>query len=96
LVLRKILKRIIVVALLSLCVVYAADYLSVRLRIPGSREPLGTVQVQTTYAVKQKDGKTEFYVNPPQFQTCVNSLFPHMGYTPCWYLRRHSAQEIEM
>jgi hypothetical protein len=24
--------------------------------------------------------------------TCVHSLFPHMGYQPCWYLSRHSEQ----
>jgi hypothetical protein len=91
-----ILKRVLAVVVLSLCVLYAADYLSVRFRIPGHREPLGTVKVQVNYAVKQKDGKTEFYFNPPQDRTCVNSIFPHMGYSPCWYLRRQSNQQINM
>jgi hypothetical protein len=57
---------------------------------------LGTVNVQTSYAVKQKDGKVEYYFNPPENQTCVRSLFPHMGYPPCWYLARKRAQQINM
>lgn len=96
LLLRKIIKRTLAFAVFLLCVLYAGDYLSVRFRIPSNREPLGTVNVQTTYAVKQKDGKTEFYFNPPRNQTCVNSIFPHLGYTPCWYLRRNRKQQISM
>jgi hypothetical protein len=90
------LKRTIALAILSLCIFYAADYLSVRFRIPPGRETMGTVSVQTTYAVKQKDGKTEYYFSPPEDRPCVNSIFPHMGYPPCWYLRRRSKQEIKM
>ena len=81
---------------LLLCFLYAGDYLSVRFRIPPGREPLGSVKVQTTYAVKQKGGKIEFYFNPPQDQVCVNSIFPHLGYSPCWYLRRKSTKQIDM
>jgi len=89
-------KRLIVIAVLLSCVLYVGDYLSVRFRIPTSREPFGVVTVQTSYAVKQKDGKTEFYFNPPENQTCVHSLFPHMGYAPCWYLKRKTRQQINM
>ncbi|HEV2352480.1 MAG TPA: hypothetical protein VG028_21805 [Terriglobia bacterium] len=94
--LRKIIKRTFALAFFALCVLYAGDYLLVRFRIFANRKPLGTVKVQTTYAVKQKDGKTEFYFNPPQDQVCVNSIFPHLGYPPCWYLRRHSKPQINM
>jgi hypothetical protein len=89
-------KRVLSIAVLSLCVLYFFDYLSVRFRIPGIREPLGVVTVQSTYAVKQKDGKSEFYFNPPENRTCVHSLFPHLGYAPCWYLSRKSKQQINM
>lgn len=94
--LHKSIKRATALTVLSFCVLYAGDYLSVRFRIPANREPLGSVKVQTTLAVKQKDGKTEFYVNPPQDQVCVNSIFPHLGYPPCWYLRRKSTQLVNM
>lgn len=89
-------KRATALTLLTLCVLYAGDYLYVRFRIIVNREPLGMVKVQTTLAVKQKDGKIEFYVNPPQDQVCVNSIFPHLGYPPCWYLQRRKTQQINM
>jgi len=94
--LHKNIKRDIALAALSLCVLYAGDYLFLRIRIFGRRDPMGTVTVQTNYAVKQKNGKTEFYFNPPQDQACVNSIFPHLGYPPCWYLRRKSSQQVNM
>jgi len=75
---------------------YFGDYLTVRFRIPKTRELFEVVKIQTSYAVKQKDGKTEFYFNPPENQTCVHSLFPHMGFTPCWYLNRKRKQQINM
>jgi hypothetical protein len=90
------LKRLLVITCLLLSVVYVCDYVSVRFRIPKSREPFGTVNVQRYYAVKQKDGKTEFMFDPPENQVCVHSLFPHLGYTPCWYLSRSNPQRINM
>ncbi len=89
-------KRTLVILLLSSSVLYVGDYLAVRFRIPRSHAAFGVVKVQTTYAVKQKDGKTEFYFNPPENHVCVHSLFSHMGYTPCWYLSRKSKQQISM
>jgi hypothetical protein len=26
----------------------------------------------------------------------VNSLFPHAGHVPCWYLKRHTQQETDI
>ena len=84
----------IVLALLAL--LYAGDYAAVRFRIPGSRDPYGVVKVRPYLVVPQKSGKSEFYFQDPRNQTCVNSLFPHLGYPPCWYLRRHAKQRIDM
>lgn len=92
----RVLKRVLFTAALAFCGLYAGDDLSVRFRIPRSRDPFGVVNVQTSYAVKQKDGKVEYYFNPPENRTCVHSLFPHMGYAPCWYLARQSKQQINM
>lgn len=89
-------KRTIGITVLLLGVLYFGDYLSVRYRIPKGREPFGVVTVQTSYAVKQKDGKTEYYFNPPENQTCVHALFPHLGYSPCWYLGRKNKPQINM
>jgi len=41
-----------------------------------------------------KNGKTEYTFDPPVPQECVNSLFPHFGDPPCWYLSRHKRQQV--
>jgi hypothetical protein len=88
--------RLILFAALSVCVLYAGDYLLLRYRIAANREPFGRVKTQAYYAVPQKNKKTEFYFQDPQMQNCVHSLFPHMGDSPCWYLSRHTQQRINM
>ena len=75
--------------------VYAADYASLRLKIPP-REPYGIVRVKRYYAVKLKNRNTEYLFDEPEEQACVNSLFPHSGDTPCWYLVRHKEQRIDI
>ena len=89
-------KRVLLIAVLVFAVVYVGDYVSVRYRIPKSREPFGSVPIQRYYAVTQKNGKPEFYFDPPTVQVCVHSLFPHLGFTPCWYLNRKKVQRINM
>jgi hypothetical protein len=89
-------RRFIVAALALVALVYAGDYLSVRFRIPRGRNPFGSVTVQVSYSVMKKDGKPDYYFQPPQAETCVRSLFPHLGYTPCWYLNRRKNQQINM
>jgi len=80
---------------MSLVILYAGDYLSVRFRIPN-REPLGSVKIQRYYAVRLKDRKTEYYFLDPEDQPCVHSLFPHFGCGPCWYVSRKTKKEIAM
>jgi len=84
------------VVVVFFALLYAGDYASVRYRIPRSRDPLGTVEIQPYYAVPLKDGKTEFMFLPTQNQVCVHSLFPHLGYNPCWYARRKRNKRIDM
>jgi len=81
------------IAVAAFCALfYAADYAVLRYRAARGRNPFGTVQVQPYYLVPLKDGKTEFMFLDPQNQSCVRSLFPYMGLTPCWYLSRHRNQ----
>ena len=84
------------VALLALAGLYAGDYLSARYRIPNNRQTLGSVQVKTLYAVRQKNGRIEYSAGDIETQSCVWSLFPHLGYVPCWYLSRHPTKRIEL
>ena len=87
-----LLSRIATVLVGLLIVVYFADYVVVRLR----SEPTGTCQITKFYAVPQKDGKTSYEPGEPETQTCSNSIFPHMGYSPCWYVKRHRNQQINL
>jgi len=94
---RKRILRIGLLVLLGLViVVYAADDLSVRWHIPNSRQLYSQVEVDSYDAVKLKSGKTEYYFDQPQIETCVNSLFPHQDLHPCWYTRRHAVKRNDI
>jgi hypothetical protein len=83
--------------LVLLCLgVYAGDYLSVRYRILKNRNPFQVVKIQRYYAIHLKDGKTEFVFLDPETQGCVCSLFPHFGYSPCWYVKRRNVRRIDI
>jgi len=53
-------KRLVMFALLLLCILYIGDYVSVRYRIPNNRSQFGVVKVRRYYAVGLKSGKTEY------------------------------------
>ena len=97
--LRHFLKRLAGTTILSaaavILIAYGVDYLMFRHRV-GASKAFGQVSVTTYDAVHQKNGRTQFLFNPPQAQTCVNSLFPRAGYLPCWYLQRHAEQRTDI
>lgn len=72
--------------------IFLCDYFTLKY----SSQPTGSVQVQRYYAVTLKNKKTEFMFDPPEPETCVNSLFPHYGDSPCWYLARHKKQRVDI
>ena len=84
--------------LLLIAILYLGDYVSVKYRMrkntPG--DPLETIQTQTTYAIPHKDGRAEYVFGPRETKTCVRSLFPHLGYSPCWYLKKSAQSQIPM
>jgi hypothetical protein len=75
---------------------FGADFGLFRVRVAANRDPYGSVVVRRTYAVLQKNGKTQFIFDPPAPENCVNALFPHSGMQPCWYLRRHPEQRTNI
>jgi hypothetical protein len=89
-------KRVLMVAVLVLLILYVGDYLSVQYRIPNGRAQFGVVKIRRYYAVALKSGKTEFMFLAPRNQMCVHSLFPHFGYSPCWYLSRRNVERVDM
>jgi hypothetical protein len=93
---KAILVRLLLAAVVALAIFYAGDYAYLRLRIARANQAavLGSVEVHRYDAVTLKNGKVQYYAEDPVTQTCVRSLFPHLGYTPCWYLNRHTIQYI--
>ncbi len=89
------LRRILLSVLFVAALIYAGDYGWLRYRI-GKNVGLGAIQIRSYYAVPQKNGKVEFMFNDPEMETCSRSLFPHLGYRPCWYVARKPEKRIDM
>lgn len=91
-------KRVLIVAVVSVVILYVCDYVLVRYRMasPKTGNALGSVKIQRTYAIPHKDGKVEFVFGEPETQVCVRSLFPHLGYSPCWYASWRNLKPIPM
>jgi hypothetical protein len=94
-------KRILVGVVMASVVLYLGDYLSVRIRAvrPKPADPFESLKALRVLAIPEKNGKTEYEVdtqNPEQTVTCVHSLFPHYGYSPCWYVKPRLNQPIPM
>ena len=90
----RLILRVAEIALLAVAGLYVGDYLSAHYHIPGNRQTWGSVQVKTLWAVRMKNGRSDYSLGDTVTQTCVRSLFPQMGYTPCWYLSRHTTKVI--
>jgi hypothetical protein len=74
--------------------IYLSDYLYARYRIAKKQDPFGVVNIRSYYAIPLKSGKTELVFQEPENQVCVKSLFPHFGYSPCWYVKRRNVIRI--
>ncbi len=88
-----VMKRIVILVIVVCALGYGIDFASLHLGIPR-RDKLGRVTVHTYYAVKLKNGRTEYDDGGDQIVNCSNSLFPQLGVSPCWYARRHPTQQI--
>ena len=94
-------KRVLAGAAVALAVVYAGDYVSVRIRMfhPKPADPFESIKSLRVLAIPEKGGKTSYEIdqqNPERTVTCVHSLFPHAGYSPCWYVKPRLNQPIPM
>ncbi len=86
-------KRFLILVVLMGLALYAADYLSLRLRIPA-RDAVGSVTMHTYYVVKLKNGKTEYDYAGDHEANCANSVLPQYGLKPCWWAVRHTDEQI--
>jgi hypothetical protein len=94
-------RRALALLIALVAVVYAGDYVALRLRAayPGLGSAFGSVQMVRLYAIPLKNGSTEYELDARQPEVtvpCVRAIFPHLGYGACWYLRRNSQKPIPM
>jgi hypothetical protein len=93
--------RIVYALLLLLAVAYVYDYASVRLRMSAQKpgDPFDVVTYPHLLAIPLKGNKIDYELDaqsPMETDPCVHSLFPHYGYTPCWYILRKSKNPTQM
>jgi hypothetical protein len=83
------------------CALYASDELAFQYKVHSSQSgsAFGAVDMQRMLAIELKGGKVQYTLDqqqPAQIQKCVYSLFPHAGFSPCWYLLRQSRKPIPL
>ena len=94
-------KRFLVGVALAVALLFLGDAVSVRFRAshPRPGDPFESFTTSRILAIEEKNGKTEYQLDqlqPLQTVMCVHSLFPHFGYSPCWYLKPRLQQPIPM
>jgi len=85
-------KTTLIVVIVSVFLLFCGDWGVVLYKVANHGNALGTITVHRMVTTSLKNGKYDVYALDPVDQTCVNSIFPHQGYTPCWYLQRHTEQ----
>ena len=75
-------------------VFYGVEDLCVRARFPLS-DPYRSITVHRVYTLHKSREKVNIVNAEPGEETCVRAVFPHLGYTPCWYLERHTEQQVD-
>ena len=93
--------RFLYALILFLAVAYGYDFASVRRRMSAQKpgDPFDVVTYPHLLAIPQKGNKVDYELDaqsPMETESCVHSLFPHYGYTPCWYILRKSKNPTQM
>jgi hypothetical protein len=94
-------KRFLCAIAIAAALVFLCDAVSVRLRTshPSPGNPFESITTSRVLAIEEKNGKTEYQLDqqqPQQIVTCVHSIFPHYGYSPCWYVKKQLQKPIPM
>ena len=94
-------KQTFLALILVAAFLYAYDYASVRRRMTAQKQgdPIDVITYPHLLAIPQKGNKVEYALDaqsPMESESCVHSLFPHFGYTPCWYVQRRAKIPTQM
>jgi hypothetical protein len=93
----KITGRVLIAAIALLVVSFGMDYAIAKYRISNNRTgSLESVKIQPMYIIPHKDSRAEYVFGDPQTVTCLHSLFPHFGYSPCWYVKKNAQPTVPM
>jgi len=87
-------RGLLLAAALSILGVYASDYAWLEYRIGHDTAGQAFGRVTFYYATALKNGRTEIFYDQPQTEVCVQALFPHAGYRPCWYAKKSQVRMV--
>jgi hypothetical protein len=93
-VVKRYFQRGLLLCLALLALTYLSDYLIFHYRAAYSSSGSAYGTVNLYVAETKKNGSVELYYRNPEATVCARSLFPHSGYTPCWYLGRLTEKVI--
>ncbi len=93
--------RFIYAVILLFALAYGYDYASVRRRMSAQKQgdPFDVITYPHLLEIPQKGNKVDYELeanSPMESESCVHSLFPHFGYTPCWYVQRRAKTPTQM
>jgi hypothetical protein len=89
-----IVRKLVLGGCLSLALIAALTYAGDAFWARRRGVPTEQMRVDRVYAFTNHWNKVDYSVGTPIMQTCLDALWPHFGYVPCWYLRRHTFQQI--
>jgi hypothetical protein len=90
---RECVSGLLLAVALSILGVYASDYAWLEYRIGHETAGQAFGSVTFYYSTLLKNGRTEIFYDQPQTEICVQALFPHAGYRPCWYAARSQVRD---
>jgi hypothetical protein len=90
----RILRWALLWAAVALAALYVGDFLTLHYRMRNGGPSAVTATVTILYGTPLKNGQVSIFWDQPQTQVCARSLFPHLGYPPCWYVKRHTTRLI--
>ena len=88
-----IFKRTLLAIVAAAALTWCADWAILAVR---GANGFGSVEVRRRYAVHLKGKRVEQDLAKPETDDCVRSLFSHYDDLPCWYLKRHKDQVLDV
>jgi hypothetical protein len=88
-------KRVSIGVVVAAGVIYGIDDLSGRFGVPA-RPQYSTVTIRRYYFIKEKYNKFSYEPLPLLDEQCANTMLPHWGARPCWWVQRHRVVNIEV